>query len=447
MVVLVTDDDTDDNLGVSIWNTTVTPWVDEAKVDDLSTGAHAGAALIYDLDGIGDPEILVAYRNSQADIAIAAYRADLTIYSASWPVTMTGMTVTGVSSPVFVDMAGTNQICAYALETTGTNGLRFLCTTTVGTSTTSGQIAYTQLSSPISYAMGPLIAADVDNDGDDELLTPRGAYEVGTYTEVALFGQDEASQLSIGDTGTNEWADLLFSGSGLLKVFYSGGMTSAQYCALTDLFSPSVVSVYRDTGNPVCPGNNVTFSVTLDDTDPIRLLVDCDGDGTTDVTSNYSNSTIRSVTCPYLSVGSFLVSFTVNDECMLTGSATESVLVSSGVCYSQGEGAGVSVPGSSSAGAGNSVEEFFGDIEDATGMSKLVLWLIFMFGVGIAVVFAALKGGWGGSAMSMMLLFSEGGMVVLGAVFGFIGVGVVIVLAVLCIAALVIWAKDAFGGA
>lgn len=134
------------------------------------------------------------------------------------------------------------------------------------------------------------------------------------------------------------------------------------------------------------------------------------------------------------------LSFTVgNDGVEFGDCSTEEDLTTT---TTPGPGTNVSTTPS----AGNSIEEVIRQLEDASGLGSTLLWVIFMLGCSVAIVMAALKGGWGGTAMSMMLLVFNGGLLVMGSILGFIGTGVIIVLALLCLVALGIWAKDAFAG-
>jgi hypothetical protein len=96
--------------------------------------------------------------------------------------------------------------------------------------------------------------------------------------------------------------------------------------------------------------------------------------------------------------------------------------------------------------SGNDIEQFIGTIEDATGMGSTLLWLMLMMGASIVIVISAMRAHWDGVAMSIMLLVFNAGLLVMGSLLGFIGVGVIIVLALICLVALSLWAKDAFAG-
>jgi hypothetical protein len=96
--------------------------------------------------------------------------------------------------------------------------------------------------------------------------------------------------------------------------------------------------------------------------------------------------------------------------------------------------------------SGNDIESLVNTLEQASGLGSTLLWVIFMLLCSVAVVVAAIRGGWGGGAMGMMLLIFNGGLLVMGSILGFISVGVVVVLALVCIAALGLWVKDAFAG-
>lgn len=455
-VAIPFDNNMNNVMGFMVFQVNQTPWIEDIDKDDLTSASdYISQPMLYNLDGAGDVEIIVAFDNVKNDLQIQAFKTDLTNFMG-FPKNYSGWTLNSVSNLALVSDVNL-WVCALGMDAQEVNGSALLCVTSDGATKRPAWLNSPRLAVP----GGPgdymnLIAADLDNDGSSELLMPRGVID-GPYANyedgsIYNFSGTEATKVAVADFDDDDLGDVLLQGNGFLKVYYGGGLTaSALLCYYQD--SPLIGSMYRDTGNPVCTGQSVTYSISVtdDDSTNVSLLTDCNGDGTTDITGAWTYNVLGAWTltasCQYNTTGSFLPSFIVRDDCLSTDSDTLTTSVQASSCYNSGEGGGsASSSGSTPAGSGNDVDSFFGGIESATGMSKLVLWVIFMFGCGIAVVMAALKGGWGGSAMSMMLLFTEGGLVVLGAIFGFIGVGIVIILALLCLVALVIWAKDAFGG-
>lgn len=443
-VVIALDTNENSNYGITAYNANATPWTVIGTKDDVSM--TPSQPLIYNLDGVGDTEIIMAYGNGRNDLQLTAYKPDLTRFSSAWSVNISGQNMNAVSPAVFNDGLTNNYICGMGADVAAANGSYILCLGTSGTDKQSAHLVDAQLVATTSLTYMSLVSADLDDDGADELLTSRGVLQgpgEGMTAFLSLGGAEDA-QTVVADLSDDEAADIVSLDGSVLKAYYGNGLTPAQECILSN-YVPVISQTYRDTGNPVCVGENVTFQVTIDDPfDEVRLLVDCEGDGITDYASAYTNGSVISHECAYPGPGSFTALLTVNDDCLATDSATSGVIVSTGVCNDQGEGAGST--GAPIGGASNSVGDFVDSISDATGMSSLFLWLLLMLGVGGVVILAAIKAGWNGAAMSVLLVFAEGGMVMLGVILGFLGVGVVIVLSLLCIVGLVVWVKDAFGG-
>jgi hypothetical protein len=106
---------------------------------------------------------------------------------------------------------------------------------------------------------------------------------------------------------------------------------------------PGIITLYWDTGNPVCINSTVTYSVSYLDmeNDAAAIRADCTGEG---FGSYGSYTTVNpSVTCTYPSLGSYTTTIQITDAAHApepTANATHAVTVTLSNCNGAGEGGG-----------------------------------------------------------------------------------------------------------
>jgi len=383
-VIILVDDDADSNTGLFVIdaNGTGAPYLDtgfsaDGRLDDISTGVSISNPIVHNIDDGGDLEIILSFLNAGSQLSITTLKSDGSTF-AGFPVG--GYTATTSWQTVVTEFGGSNEVLCTMGGNSTTNNTLILCVEDDG-----DMIANETFSGYTSAGANrlPIIAVDLDQDSTtaefDDILFPQGIIrsDFTVWVNTSLTANDY--YIAVTDLDRDNEVEIIASKAGDTRVIYS------DYVNLV----PNLTNDVRvNTGNPICTGEQVTFSA-IQDTDytndfsaDTERLVLAFANGT-NTTGSFS-STSPSVAHTFDVVGSFQMTIYLQDNAnpndisqFVTYTAT--VSANTQICNGAGEEGTDTGVAPSSSDIGDDVLESFGfSLGDG---ARLIVWLIIMIWV------------------------------------------------------------------
>lgn len=299
-IVFICDDNTDTNSGLCVVdsNGTGTPYFDtyfstDGKLDNI--GTIMSNPVLWNTNGAGDTEIQISYKDATNRLELASYLSDGT---QDWSIESTGSNIDTASQVVIVDNGSTQfDICTSGTLDFGGGVFRLwlLCADYNG-----DKIIGTYINTDEALVNSiPLVAADMDNDGLDEIIMPRGIFDID-YNLVVNTTENNRYYIAIADVNADGEPEIITTNGSLTKIIYSSFTNEPPELNNTQNYGGYGATL--DYTTPICVGSTLTF-----------LAQECGGLATCNYDNDGSSDTERIVSnCGQLSSGAASSSFITN---------------------------------------------------------------------------------------------------------------------------------------
>ena len=420
------------------------------------------APMLYNLDGGSSNEIIIAFQEEYMDggsddkwyFKHHVYSASGTLKTSKTdlvcdPGYHTSMVGSIVVSPLFITIAdaGTYSLpyaCSF-MHYTGTNCGEETQISCIYTSTNK---TYDDVSSTFNDPVTNVISGDFASSFSGKELVVDGGYfrfnpHTGIFSTISA-GFTNDGYFSFGDMDDDGYLDMIFD-DGVNTVYGSTQeLNDAPRWTDTDeLFQIIAESslLCNDTSYGV-----VSSTDYIDDNlDQVRMVVDCQGDGSNIVYSDYDSGGSPAplvAECDFNETGTFVMRVWIEDDRgLVSGNATVSYTVTDDDTVCAANIYGPIYGGTVGSTTADTPEEDYEDVLGEFGLTGswlTVAWIIVMLFVAFAVISACAKVGMGGTSMVSALALVEILMLVLGWVFGAIGSVVLVMVGVVAAAIMTI---------
>lgn len=305
----------------------------------------------------------------------------------------------------------------------------------------------------------------VDGDNIQELLTPFGTF----YLDAARTGFDvDLNRLWVNDYAPATIIPDDFTGNSRIDLLM---VKPNNLWMVTDSFINTHCDTYNCIRNGSYTNPSITKSIKVNTTFHVYLNIeDYDGDNVAgrvvlyaDTTNeqdsgwigNYSSGTIIPFTTLKVNkTGTYNIKFMARDVDDITAIQTITLpFTISAVGDEFGDsyfyfGSSTTTESSTNATTGNAVVEMADQLSDATGLSKGIIWLIFMALIPLVGMYLMFQAGISGSQIFHGFVFIglfEIIWFVLGVLFGFISTGILIAVVVIALAIVALWLSRVLG--
>ena len=250
-------------------------------IDDIETGAGdvISMPVLFNIDGAGDKEVIVSFITPVAtrDLSLRVYKSDGSVLWTDTFVTQ----VHAVLQPVMVDdgsLIVDFSVCTAGIEQGG--NFHLLCSDSEGATLQESSIEGWSDDSDNSW---PIIAADMDSDGLDELVLSASIIETSGDIIVNITSNNNYL-VALADVNNDGELDIIATKAGITKIIYSNFTNDPPEINNTQNYGgyggdPTYLS-------PVCVGTTLTFNAQ-----ECGGLADCnyDNDGSGDEERIVSN--------------------------------------------------------------------------------------------------------------------------------------------------------------
>jgi len=295
------DGNADYGLCVADLNNSLTPFMDagfsgDGILDDIGPDGKMSNPVLWNVNGAGDTEILVSHKDSGSNrLAISTYKSDGT---ALWSADPQSFNAFEVLQTVMVDGEGTQFYACTSATTDAGGGVwqrYMICVDFEGTEISSGQTDFGEA----AINGLPIVAADMNFDGLDELIFPDGIYYINNSLISNITGLTNY-YIAIADVNGDAEPEVIATKAGITKIVYSSFTNSPPELNNTQNYGGYGSTL--DYTTPICVGSTLTF-----------LAQECDGITACNYDNDASTDTERIVSnCGQLASGSAGTSFTAN---------------------------------------------------------------------------------------------------------------------------------------
>lgn len=237
-------------------------------------GDTAGNPMVWNIDGSGDIEVYDVFKNSTGYVSTQILSPSGANFGSSpfkWNVQAYDL---NIGQPVMLKTGfSLNKLVCGAINRTGGAGVYIKCFKSDGTS-------------PFTYSNGnvtdysQLIAADMNNDGYEELVTTFGILGPNYGSPLRVSYNLIGYHLAVADVNSDGKLEILGSKAGSTKVIKSSSTNSM----------PTVTSLTSSDYEVFVLGNATMTTAFQDpDSDNVAVAIDCDWTASHDVQNCYSS--------------------------------------------------------------------------------------------------------------------------------------------------------------